>query len=183
MSPLRLTGSTSGFSQLDAPAIAGDQTFTLPSTGGTLDRLNRAGNILQVVNATYSTEATSTSSAFADTGLTATITPTSSSSKVLVIVSQAGCHKGLSDTSLQLKLLRDATDVAWIERAGAQDGSSGTNNIGSCSICYLDSPSTTSATTYKTQFASQVNTSRVRVQISASGIAPVSTITLMEIAA
>jgi hypothetical protein len=36
MSPLRLNGSTSGFSQLDAPAIAGDQTFTLPGTGGTL---------------------------------------------------------------------------------------------------------------------------------------------------
>jgi hypothetical protein len=35
MSPLRLTGSTSGYSQLDAPAIAGDQTFTLPGTGGT----------------------------------------------------------------------------------------------------------------------------------------------------
>jgi len=36
MSPLRLTGSTSGYSQLDAPAIAGDQTFTLPGTGGTI---------------------------------------------------------------------------------------------------------------------------------------------------
>jgi hypothetical protein len=36
MSPLRLNGSTSGYSQLDAPAIAGDQTFTLPGTGGTI---------------------------------------------------------------------------------------------------------------------------------------------------
>jgi len=53
MSPLRLTGSTSGYSQIDAPAVAGDQTFTLPGTGGTLDRLNRAGNVLQVVNATF----------------------------------------------------------------------------------------------------------------------------------
>lgn len=36
MSPLRLTGSTSGYSQLNAPAVAGDQTFTLPGTGGTI---------------------------------------------------------------------------------------------------------------------------------------------------
>ena len=84
MSPLRLNGSTSGYSQLDAPAIAGDQTFTLPGTGGTIDRLNRAGNILQVVNGTYSTQTTSSSSTPADTGLTATITPTSASSKILV---------------------------------------------------------------------------------------------------
>jgi len=36
MSPLRLNGSTSGYSQIDAPAVAGDQTFTLPGTGGTI---------------------------------------------------------------------------------------------------------------------------------------------------
>ena len=36
MSPLRLNGSTSGYSELEAPAIAGDQTFTLPGTGGTI---------------------------------------------------------------------------------------------------------------------------------------------------
>ena len=50
LSQLQLNGSTSGYSQIAAPAVAGNQTFTLPGTGGTLDRLNRAGNVLQVVS-------------------------------------------------------------------------------------------------------------------------------------
>jgi hypothetical protein len=40
MSALRLTGSTSGYSEITPPAVAGDQTFTLPGTGGTLTTTN-----------------------------------------------------------------------------------------------------------------------------------------------
>jgi hypothetical protein len=183
MSPLRLTGSTSGYSQLDAPAIAGDQTFTLPSTGGTLDRLNRAGNILQVVNATYSTNTTSSSSTFADTGLTATITPTSATSKILVLACQAGCGKNGGNTRLYLRLLRGATTIADFERMAGYTNSSADNFIGACSVAYLDSPATTSSTTYKTQLASQNNSSPVYVNLADGGVNSTSTITLMEIAA
>ena len=179
MSPLRLTGSTSGFSQLDAPAIAGDQTFTLPSTGGTLDRLNRAGNILQVVNATYSTQVSNSTNTYADTGLTATITPASSSNKILVIVNQAGCGKDTSNTALLLRLLRGATSIAVFETTAAATNSSAVNLIGACSICYIDSPATTSATTYKTQLRGDANAAAVYVQYASS----ISTITLMEVAA
>jgi hypothetical protein len=183
MSPIRLSGSTSGFSQLDAPAIAGDQTFTLPSTGGTLDRLNRAGNILQVVNATYDTPTSSSSSTYADTGLTATITPTSASSKILVIANQAGCYKFTSNTHLFLHLVRNSSVLARMERLAGYTNSTAPSGVGSCSICYLDSPATTSATTYKTQFASGNNTATVVVQSTESVIGATSTITLMEIAA
>ena len=92
--PLRLNGSTSGYSQLDAPAIAGDQTFTLPGTGGTIDRLNRAGNILQVVSFQTSTLDTGTQTIPLDDTIpqntegnqymSLAITPTSSSSKLLI---------------------------------------------------------------------------------------------------
>jgi len=183
MSALRLTGSTSGYSELTPPAIAGDQTFTLPGTGGTLDRLNRAGNILQVVNATYSTQTTSSSSTFADTGLTATITPTSASSKVLVLVNQTGCGKETTNTYLGLNLLRGSTIISNFERSGGATSSVAINYFGACSACYLDSPATTSATTYKTQFASLANTATVYVQVSEGGTASMSTITLIEVAA
>lgn len=179
MSPLRLTGSTSGYSQLDAPAVAGDQTFTLPGTGGTLDRLNRAGNILQVVNATYSTPASSSSVTYADTGLTASITPTSTSSKILVIVNQAGCGKDTNNTNLGLKLFRGSTELCKFEHSAGYTNTATASFIGSCSVCYLDSPSSTSSTSYKTQFASLGSVVAVRIQDNNS----VSTITLMEVAA
>ena len=182
MSPLRLNGSTSGYSQLDAPAIAGDQTFTLPGTGGTIDRLNRAGNILQVVNATYSTSTSSSSSTYADTGLTATITPTSASSKILVLVNQAGCYKTASDTALALRLLRGATALISFESIAGGNSTTATNATGSASVCYLDTPATTSSTTYKTQLISTSNSALVVVQVS-NGFSPASTITLMEVAA
>jgi hypothetical protein len=183
MSILRLTGSTSGYSQITPPAIAGDQTFTLPGTGGTLDCLERAGNILQVVNATYSTSTSSSSSTFADTGLTASITPTSASSKILVLVNQVGCGKETNNTWLSLRLVRNSTTILNYERFAGANGSSSTNFGGSCSASYLDSPATTSVTTYKTQFASGNNNAIVYVQVTQGGVDSASTITLLEVAA
>jgi len=180
---LRLLGSTSGYSEIQAPAAAGDQTFTLPGTGGVLDRLERAGNILQVVNATYGTEVSNSTSTFADTGLTATITPTSATSKILVLVNQVGCLKNSSETSLELKLLAAGSEIIRFERSGGYTGGTDANNVGSCSASYLHSPATTSAVIYKTQFASRNNSAVVAVQQSIAGASGNSTITLLEVAA
>ena len=140
------------------------------------------GSVLQVVNATTSTQVVSSSSTFADTGLTASITPTSASSKILVLVNQAGCGKQNTDTYLYLRLVRGATVISDFERFAGYNAASTNNFIGSCSVCFLDSPATTSATTYKTQLASGNNTSQVYTQVT-SLTASMSTITLMEIAA
>ena len=135
--------------------------------------------VLQVVNVVYTTAATSSSSTYADTGLSASITPTSSSSKILVLINQGGCGKQGSNTRLLLKLLRGATDIQTIDpNIAAFTNSTATNFIGSISIAYLDSPATTSSTTYKTQFASSASTSLVAVQTDSAA----SSITLMEIA-
>jgi len=181
MSPLRMLGSTSGYAELAPSAVAGDQTFTLPGTGGTLDRLNRAGNVLQVVNATYGTQTSNSTSTYADTGLAASITPSSSSSKILVLVNQVGCSKltGNVNTGVNLKLFRGATELAFFGYAMGYTGTSSELDSISSSINYLDSPSTTSSVTYKTQFANYANAVAVRVQDGSS----VSTITLLEIAA
>jgi hypothetical protein len=137
------------------------------------------GSVIQVVNATYSTETGSSSSAFADTGLTATITPTSATSKIVVFVDMTGCGKAGSTTTLNLRLLRNSTAISTFETAGGSNGSSAGNFIGACSVCYQDAPATTSATTYKVQLSSGSNTSVDYVCTASS----MSTITLMEIAA
>jgi hypothetical protein len=141
-----------------------------------------AGSVLQVVNATTSTETTTATNTFVDTTLTATITPKFATSKILVIVNQNGCLKLTNNTYLYLRLLRGATTISNFERLAGWTNSSAANNIGGCSISYLDSPATTSATTYKTQIASGANSATVLVQTTDGGVSAMSTITLMEIA-
>jgi len=188
--PMTTTGDTIYSSSGSTPArlgigttgqvltvAAGVPSWATPSAGG-------GGKVLQVVYATYGTQVNSTSSTYADTNLTATITPSSATSKVLVIVHQNGCEKRASNTSMRLKLLRSSTDISQMASLGGYTADTSDLNYGSVSTCVLDTPATTSATTYKTQFASETNTSRVSVQHGDSGQGgAVSTITLMEIGA
>ena len=190
MSSIKLEGNASGTGifTIASPNSNTNRTLTLPNNTGTILTSATttgfpAGSVIQVVNANYSTETSSSSSTFADTGLTATITPTSSSSKILVFVNQAGCGKLTNNTFLYLRLLRDSTTISNFERVGGATGGTTQNYFGSCSVCYLDSPATTSAITYKTQFASQGNNASVRVNTSDGGTGSMSTITLVEIAA
>lgn len=141
------------------------------------------GKVLQVVFGSTSTETSSSSSSFADTNLTATITPTLATSKILVLVNQNGCQKATNDTSIYLRLLRGATTIADFERIAGNNNSATTNAFGGSSVSYLDQPATTSATTYKTQFASRQNNNVVIVNSANGGISSLSTIILMEIGA
>jgi hypothetical protein len=143
------------------------------------------GKVLQVVNATYGTETSSSSATFADTGLTATITPTSATSKVLVIVTQQGVQKATNSQAIvNIKLLRAGSDILTMGDNNGYSNQANYNQIGSVSASYLDSPATTSATTYKTQFSSPGSLATAYVQ-SYGGTAgsSKSTITLMEIGA
>ena len=180
-----LVGSTSGSVTLQEPAVAGTTVLTLPAVSGNVltDTSPKAGNVIQVVNATYSTQTTSGSSTYADTGLTATITPTSITSKILVLASQNGnLVTGYgTGTAIQFRLLRGASVIAFLEELNSYqgDGSGIGRGGGSTCISYLDSPATTSATTYKTQFANRAPSGTMYIQFSGS----VSSMTLMEIAA
>jgi hypothetical protein len=139
------------------------------------------GKVLQVVSATYSTQTINSTTSYADTGLTATITPTLNTSKILCLVTQSGVYKQLgADNFCYVQLLRGASSIIEFERQGGRTETSATNAIGAASTAYLDSPATTSATTYKTQFKSELaGGASVRVQANSS----VSTITLLEIGA
>ena len=154
------------------------ETVTIPS-GVTMSGM---GKVLQVVNATFSTNVTSSSSTFADTGLTASITPSSASNKILVFVNINGIYKGGSNTGISLKLVRGVTNIHNIESIGAYTNDSGFVAVGSASTTYLDSPSTTSSTTYKITFNSFNNTGTVNINANSVSGGTVSTMTLMEIA-
>jgi hypothetical protein len=177
-----LVGSTSGSVTLQEPAVAGTTVLTLPAVSGTVltDTSPKAGNVLQVVNATYSTETANATNTYADTGLTASITPSSSSSKILVLVNQNGIDKSdaNSTSGVFIRLLRGSTELIQMVAYCNFTNTAIRLITGSVSTCYLDSPSTTSLTTYKTQFYNIANASTVRVNSNSA----VSTITLLEIA-
>lgn len=160
---------------LPASAVAGEVL-----TASYVNNLRGAFRVLQVVQGTTSTSVSNSTNVLADTTLTATITPTAASNKVLVFVSQNNCAKttGNIDNSVFLQLLRASTSIHEFANFGLFTGSS-LDNRGSFSTVYLDSPATTSAVTYKTQFRNAVNAASVSVQTSAGS----STIVLMEISA
>lgn len=138
--------------------------------------------MLQVIHASYGTATSNSTSTYADTGLSATITPSSASSKVLVLVSQNGLQKSAGNlgSRISLRLMRGATEIASIADYIQFNGAAQETIDSSATFNYLDSPSTTSATTYKTQFQNPANVASVTVQFNNVGT---SHIVLMEIGA
>lgn len=148
-------------------------------TAAYMNDLRGAFRVLQVVYGTTNTQLTSASNTPVDTGITATITPQSATSKVLVCVEQNGLLKITNDTSITINLFRGATNIGRIGTQICATGSGAVNGVGGNGIMVLDEPATTSATTYKTQFFSYANNATVVVQHDGAR----STIVLMEISA
>ena len=139
-----------------------------------------AGTVLQVVQGIYSSQASSSTSTWAASGVTASITPTSSTSKILILVSMQGVGKDTNTTSVDLSIYKNGSSLIQFAAGNtAYTASTATNYPGTAAFNYLDSPATTSATTYAVYFRS--NNNNVGVYLQANGSA--STITLMEIAA
>lgn len=137
------------------------------------------GKVLQVVAATTTTTVTSTTTTYIDTGLTATITPSSSNSKVMILGSVNGVFKVTNNSGVGIKWFRGATELAKVSQYAGYTGTSTANQVGSVGFCYLDTPATTSATTYKAQFNSSNGAADCEVQ----GNDSMSTLLLLEIGA
>jgi hypothetical protein len=139
------------------------------------------GKLLQVVNFVGGSATTTSSNNNSDTGLAASITPTSASSKILVTIHQNGMQKSAAtaDNCMSIFLYRNAVNITATDFAGAKTATAFEIAYGSFSMTYLDSPATTSAITYKTQFRSRGNTASVTVQANGAE----SYMTLMEIGA
>lgn len=165
-------GTTSQFLRSD-----GDGTFTWAEAGG--------GKVLQVVQDTLVGKVSTTSSSFVDTGLSVSITPSSTSSKVLVLASMSSIG---ANVTAMFQLVRNTTNIAV--------GTGGSNNITEgitvdatgralhAGFNYLDSPATTSATTYKVQYKQNGGGSvSINGRVSDSYIGAYSTIIAIEVGA
>ena len=166
VNPMTTTGDTIYSSSGSTPArlaigttgqvltvSGGVPTWATPAGGG--------GKVLQVVQGTTTTETTVASTSFTDTTLSASITPSANTSKVLVMVTQnLQSYADAAATGGSVRLLRDATSVYSMDANGYNTYYITANTLSSplsssiiivISFMYLDSPATTSSTTYKTQ--------------------------------
>ena len=122
------------------------------------------GKVLQVVSGSTTSETTIASTTLTDSTLSATITPSSTSSKILILVSQCIAFSRLTiSAGGGIRLLRGSTSIYDPSnnalRIFADPGITTILSSGLYSIIYLDSPATTSATTYKTQLKAAQSTS------------------------
>ena len=191
MASVVISGDVSGTISLVAPSAAGTTTLTLPTTTGnvvadtaTQTLTNKTlgagtvmptGSVLQVVQGTLSTTSSSTNSiTFVTTGLAATITPKSSASKILIIAN--GSYYSTSTSFTYYTIYRNSTNLEINSTRGFAEANFAANTGGIMTVSYLDSPATTSATTY-TIYTRQ----NVLVYFPVDGAT--AAITLMEIAA
>jgi hypothetical protein len=145
-----------------------------------------AGSVLQVVQGTTTTSTTITTSTYTDTTLTATITPRSATSKILVLATQpAKIRRTQNSPNGGLRILRGSTVLATTATTPGLSADLGPETFLYVAITwamnYLDSPATTSATTYKTQARIEGNAGAETMIVQESG--QIGTITLLEIAA
>jgi hypothetical protein len=204
MSIVKIQGDASGTGEfiLASPNSNSNRTLTLPDATGTLDRTNRAGNVLQVVSTTKTDTASGSnlmsSGSWANV-LQVSITPTSSSSKILIIYAiEFGGSLANGDSSVVSRLVRGSTAICIGDASGTRSrvtsGHRWPNGradfYGTFSQNFLDSPATTSSTTYSVQLACRgvgsntwyCNRSNDDYDTS-EGSRSASTITVMEIAA
>ena len=141
-------------------------------------KLSGTGKVLQVRTGTNSSQTATSSTSFVDTGLSATITPSSTSSDILVLITS---HIDSENTNVQARatISRGGTNLGeGVSGFGGPYGTSSRVGV-MCSITYLDSPSTTSATTYTLQ----IKTSNGSYAVTEGSTALKSSITLIEIGA
>jgi hypothetical protein len=187
MANLILNGSTSGSVTLSSPAVSGTTTLTLPTTSGTVLTSGTntnfpVGSIVQVVYATTTTTFTTTSTTLQDTGFSASITPTSSSNKILVISNNSMYvninGQGTTYVYCKASLARDSTQLQNQNLAMNTGLISVVDTASSLNITCLDSPATTSSVTYRiyiasnnaafsTSFSSQGNSSLTLIEVKA----------------
>lgn len=214
MSKVAITGNPSGTGTLTiaAPDTNTDRTLTLPNNSGTVLTsasdipaanltgslpAGMGGKVLQVLQAFKSDTFSHASTSWTPiTGLSVNITPTSATSKILVMFSVSGSATG-GGYSFALKIVRNgSTDIGIADAAGSRTRStakiqaSSSSHTFCCSAQFLDSPSTTSSTNYRVDMAVQAGGTGVinRTGGDTDGTDPyharsTSVLTVMEIAA
>jgi len=197
MSSVIIAGNTSGTITLDAPNVAGTTVLTLPTANGTVltsANINSnlpAGSVLQVVSTFKSDTFSTSSTSMVDiTGMSVSITPTSATSRILVLINLTVGPAG--GNFAPVNLVRNGTNIAQPTTSSTYQATlnnySGEGSgflAGSAqpqyALSFLDSPATTSALTYKLQIYTTGGTAFVNTRPASQNGTCTSTLTIMEI--
>jgi len=209
---LKLNSSGGGSVTLQEPATASALTLNLPAVNGTVVSTGdtgsvtsgmlangsvtaaavAAGAVVQVLQSVKTDTFSTNSASYVDvTGLSVSITPSSASNRILVTFHIHGAYTNIG----MCQLVRNSTAIALGDAAGSrQQGTVGAlhnsgdpNAMWVFSMTFLDSPATTSATTYKLQVRGESATNPIVVNRSVSdantptGLRGISSITVMEV--
>jgi hypothetical protein len=144
--------STGGGSvTINEPSTASNFTQTLPASDGTIINTGspQSGSVIQVVNTTVNTNSTTTSTSFVNfNALNTSITPKFSTSKIL-ITATLNLFEGASNSNYQATLYRGGTNLGGSNNYFVYAYGSAVINLSlPTTLIYLDSPATTSSTTY-----------------------------------
>ena len=189
MSSAILQGSASGSGSITllAPVTNSNQTISLPDVTGTMLTNKSTGTVLQVVSVVYSTRQSfsiASSGAYSDTGLSASITPISTSNKILVLVTAThqSYYGGTTNVGSSLGLKRNSTRIAGFVGDHVGTVANGENISPTGNIIMLDSPASTSSVTYTVQVSAVAGPQTVWFNGTYGQTGFDSFITLMEIA-
>ncbi len=152
------------------------------STGLKWQAAAGGGKVLQVVQDTSTVQESTTSGSYVDTNLSISITPSAATSKILCIFAGASrtVKDGAPEALSYFNLVRTSTQIAETNLGLYVNNNNDKHNQSVSSIVYLDSPNTTSATTYKVQMRS-VSASPTATILSIEG--HLASLTLIEIGA
>ena len=163
---LRLNGSSSGYVELDVPAAAGSHTLTLPDGGGSSGQYLQtngsgvlswasvvagSGRILQILSDTNNTQSNTTSTSYTSTGFGLTITPSATSSKIIILCNTSATPNTSTGGIYQV-VMRGSTNVT--NQVITYNDSTAADTWRSTFMFGIDSPNTTSPTQYLLHFKS-----------------------------
>jgi hypothetical protein len=183
LSSISIAGNTSGTITLDAPNVAGTTVLTLPTTSGTVVTTTSGsitssqvptGSVVQVVQTVLTGSVSTTSTTDVSSGLTASITPSSTSNKILLMVAGGKAYIA-SGAHVIVTAYRNGSTLGSGARSTPIEGSANGSNH---SLNYLDSPSSTSSVTYTIYYRSSTGATAYFADSNTYGNA---TLTLMEI--
>ena len=176
--PTEISGSTGVNKIQDGTVVNADINSSAAIDGSKIN--GSFGKVLQVIYGTTNTQVQTGGTSYVDTGLSAAITPSATSSKVLILVSQNIVFKTdtASEREVYFNIVRDSTQLVIASSTSDTDTASQLKTGVFNGLSFLDSPNTTSATTYKTQFKLTAQQADIYAQTNSTN----STIILMEIA-